>query len=116
MTSLPLDTTLGEGYNHSMATLNIALEEGFDNDRVLVSVNGTQRFERSGVSTKLQIGLAEQFEVTVPDGRAAIEVALPERSLNGSDQVDAANTVYIGVSAEGGMLRFRHASQTFGYV
>jgi hypothetical protein len=98
-----------------MATLNIALEEGFDNDRVIVSVNG-ERFERSGVTTKLQIGLAEQFETHVADGTATIDVDLPERSLNGSYKVEATDMVYLGISAEGQTLRFRHSSQTFGYA
>ena len=98
-----------------MATLNIALEEGFDNDRVIVSVNG-KRFERSGVSTKLQIGLAEQFETNVSDGTVTIDVDLPERPLHGSYKVDANGTVFVGISAEGQTIHFRHSSQTFGYA
>jgi len=95
--------------------MNIALEEGFDNDRVLVSVNG-KRFERSGVTTKLQIGLAEQFETHVADGTVTIDVELPERSLNGSYELDANDMVYLGISVEGQTLHFRHSSQTFGYA
>lgn len=98
-----------------MATLNIALEEGFDNDRVIVTVND-QRFERSGVTTKLQIGLAEQFEMAVPDGKVTIAVDLPDRSIKGSYPLEATETVYVGISIEGQTLRFRHSSRTFGYV
>jgi len=98
-----------------MATLNLALEEGFDNDRVIVSVNG-KHFERSGVTTKLQIGLAEQFETTVADGEVSIGVELPERSIKGSYKLDAADVVYVGISVEGQTLRFRHSSQLFGYA
>jgi hypothetical protein len=113
--SLLLDIPLCEGYNRSMATLNIALEEGFDNDRVIVSVNG-KRFERNGVTTKLQIGLAEQFETNVADGTVTIDVDLPDRPLNGSYKLDATDMVYAGISAEGQTLRFRHSSQLFGYA
>ena len=98
-----------------MATLNIALEEGFDNDQVIVTING-KRFERGGVTTKLQIGLAEMFETNVSDGAVTIDVALPERPLNGSYQVEAKDTVFVGISAEGQTIRFRHSSQTFGYA
>jgi hypothetical protein len=113
--SLPLDIPLCEGYNCPMATVNIALEEGFDNDRVLVSVNG-KHFERSGVTTKLQTGLAEQFETEVPDGKVTIAVDLPQRSINGNYAVEATETVFVGISADSQTLRFRHASHTFGYV
>jgi len=98
-----------------MATLNIALEEGFDNDRVLVSVNGKQ-FERSGVTTKMQIGLAEQFETHVGDGGVTIDVDLPERSLKGSYKLDATDMVYLGISVEEKALHFRHSLQLFGYA
>ena len=98
-----------------MATLNIALEEGFENDRVIVSVNG-KRFERNGVTTKLQIGLAEAFETDVADGAVTIDVDLPERPLNGNYKVEAKDTVFVGISAEGQTVRFRHSSQTFGYA
>ena len=98
-----------------MATLNLALEEGFDNDRVIVSVN-SKRFERSGVTTKLQIGLAEQFETDVADGQVAIDVELPERSIKRNYKLDAADTVYVGISREGQTRRFRHSSQLFGYA
>jgi hypothetical protein len=98
-----------------MATLNIALEEGFDNDRVIVSVNG-KRFERSGVTTKLQIGLAEQFEAHTGDGKVTIDVDLPERSVSGKYELDATDMVYLGISVEGQTLRFRHSSQLFGYA
>jgi len=80
-----------------------------------VTINGKQ-FERDGVTTKLQIGVAEQFETEVSDGTATIDVNLPARSLNGSYTVPATETVFIGISIEGGTVRFRHSSRTFGYV
>jgi len=98
-----------------MATLNIALEEGFDNDRVVVNVNG-KSFERRGVTTKLQIGLAEQFETHAADGTVTIGVELPDRSIKGNYKLDAMDTVYAGISVEGQNVRFRHSSQLFGYA
>ena len=99
-----------------MARLTISLEEGFTGDTVAVSVNGTERYRRDGVKTKLQIGLADQFETDVPPGPAAIEVALPAKQITGRYDADAGADLFIGVSLENGALAFRQSPHTFGYV
>lgn len=99
-----------------MAHLSISLEEGFDNDTVVVSVNGTERYRRDGVSTKLQVGLADLFETDAEDGPVAIDVTLPLKRVSGRYEADAAGDFYVGVSLDSGALGFRHSSQTFGYA
>jgi len=99
-----------------MSRLTISLEEGFTGDAVVVSVNGAEVYRRDGVKTKLQIGLADQFETDVQDGPANIEVTLPTKQISGRTGVDAGGELYVGVSVEGNEIRFRHSSHTFGYV
>ncbi len=99
-----------------MARLSISLEEGFDNDTVVVSVNGTEHYRRGGVSTKLQVGLADLFEVDAENGPVTIDVNLPVKRVSGRHEVDASSDLYVGVSVGGSGLRFRHSSQTFGYA
>ncbi len=60
-----------------MPVLHINLQEGFANDTVVVRVNGQEVFNRTSVKTRLQIGLANAFEVDVPEGSADIQIALP---------------------------------------
>lgn len=99
-----------------MSRLSISLEEGFTGETVVVSVNGAEVYRRDHVKTKLQIGLAEQFELEVQDGPASIEVTLPAKQLSGRSDVDVAGELYVGVNVEGNEIRFRHSSHTFGYV
>ena len=50
-----------------MPTLRIALHDGFDNESVVITVNGTQVFRREGVS-RTTSQLAAQHEMTVDEG------------------------------------------------
>jgi len=70
-----------------MAVLSVALEDGFEDDTVVVEVNGRQVFERDGVSTRTQIGLAESFEVTVDEDEAVVEVRVSSRGATGRTEV-----------------------------
>jgi hypothetical protein len=99
-----------------MTSLTISLEEGFSNDTVVVAVNGVEHYRRDGVSTKLQVGVADVFEVEAADGEVSIEVALPVRGLTGHLRTDTTEALFVGVSAESGALRFRHSTHAFGYA
>ena len=63
----------------ALVVLSVALEEGFEDDAVVVEVNGRKVFEQDGVSTRTQIGLAVSFEVPIDQPDAVIEVRLPAR-------------------------------------
>jgi hypothetical protein len=66
------------------------LLDGFDNDEIVVSVDGLERERRSAVSTSLLLGLADEMTLLVPSdaqllqvsvstkGNMSGEVALPE--------------------------------------
>lgn len=97
--------------------LNVALEEGFTGESVLVLVNGKEAFRENDVRTRMQIGLATSFETDVPTGPARVEVRIPSRNISGSTMQEIrGGTVYVGVSLEQSQLRFRASSEPFGYV
>ncbi len=48
-----------------MADLRIALHDGFEDDTVVVKVNGKEVFKQENIETKRQIGKAASFEVKV---------------------------------------------------
>ena len=99
-----------------MATLHVALQEGFSSDRVVVKVNGAEVASRPQVTTRNQIGFAEAVEVEVPHGQATVEVQVPARQLSGSVSVDVGGTTYIGVNVVHDQLELTQQREAFGYL
>jgi len=99
-----------------VATLHVALQEGFLRDRVVVKVNGAEIANRPDVSTRNQIGLAETVEVEVPAGDAQVEVEVPSRGLREAMHVSVEGTTYIGVSVEHDQLQLTQQREAFRYL
>jgi hypothetical protein len=99
-----------------LATLHVALQDGFSNDTVSIKVNGREVFRRDGVSTSTQIGLAAAHEMSVDEGSVTVEVDLPARRLSSTNTVAVTGDVYLGVSVDGQSLKFVQSSQLFGYL
>ena len=99
-----------------MATLNIALQEGFSGQPVVVRVDGEERFRAEEVRTRMQIGLAQRVPVEVAPGRHAIEVVAADVAT--SLDVDVADQAYVGVSLARSQdrLETRVSDRPFGYV
>lgn len=99
-----------------MANLHIALQEGFDNEAVVIRVNGKDVFNKQDVRTRLQIGLADSFEVEVEDGPATVEILLPEKNLTKEIQTLVPQEPHLGVSLVAGEIKHRASETPFGYV
>jgi hypothetical protein len=99
-----------------MTMLHIALEEGFENDVVVVTVDGVERYRNEDLLTKIQIGLADQFQLDVQPGQSTIEASVLSRNVSGTTTVDVAGDLHVGISLSGDGIRFRSSSDTFGYV
>ena len=99
-----------------MATLNIALQEGFSGQPVVVRVDGEERFRADDVRTRMQIGLAKQVPVEVDPGRHAVEVVAGDVAT--SLEVDVADQAHVGVSLARSQdrLETRVSDRPFGYV
>jgi hypothetical protein len=100
-----------------MALLHIALQDGFMDDTVVISVNGKEVFRMAGVKTRFQIGYADSFELKGQEGSVNVEIALPLRRLSESILLQVSTPVYLGVSVtpEGG-LSYRISHEPFGYL
>ena len=81
-----------------MSNLTIDLQNGFEDDTVLIKVNGAEVFRATKVSTRYQIGLARSVKLDAAEARSAIEVILPERALSKSVELDTTTPVYLGIS------------------
>jgi hypothetical protein len=98
-----------------MALLHLALQEGFDDDEVSVTVEGEQVLHRTGVSTRTQIGLAERVDVTVERGRRTVRVSVRGRSA--SVDVEIEDEIYVGISLDrSGAIEHRVSREPFRYL
>ncbi|CAN5154150.1 hypothetical protein BH20ACT9_BH20ACT9_02600 [soil metagenome] len=101
----------------AVASLHVALEEGFDGEEVVVLVDGREVFSCAAVRTRLQIGLARSFDVEVAPGPHAVECRLRTRGSTVVHHVEVAGAAWVGVSlARDGAAQWRVASEPFGYV
>lgn len=65
-----------------MPTLQVDLREGFNDDSVVMRVDGREVYRRSGVRTNYSVGIADRIEIEVPAGKAQVELALPLRGIS----------------------------------
>ena len=102
-----------------MASLNIHLQEGFENDAVTLRVDGREVYAKAALSTRTQIGLADLIELEVPDPRdhVLIEVSVPTRHQYASFPVALRQTPWVGVSLNrDGRIEHRESSVLMGYL
>ena len=98
-----------------MARLQVALQDGFDEDAVVVSLDGTEVFRKDGVTTRRQISLAESFEIDAPDQLAELHVDVMSRGVSGSIAVDARAQPIVALSLRDGRIEPRFPDR-LGFV
>lgn len=83
-----------------MPLIHIAVQEGFQNDTLVVHLNGAEVYSRSGLKTRMQIGLADSFDLEAAPGPAELRVEVPTR--NGGEtislEVPPDGELFVGVS------------------
>jgi len=100
-----------------MPLLHVAFKDGFDNDEVVVRVNGAEVFRRAGVSTKNQISYADAFETDVAAGRTDVDVEVVTKRQHASIPLPIREATYVGVSLDlNGRLTHEVSAQPFGYL
>lgn len=88
-----------------MTDVRIYLTEGFSDDRVVVSVDGSKVFDKPNVTTKKLYGLAEEVSpVRVSSKSARITVDLPEKGISSTFSVDLNRGVNVPIAMEDGAL------------
>lgn len=98
-----------------MAVLHIALQEGFSDDDVTVTVDGKEVLHGTAVSTRMQIGLAEATDVTLAPGRHAVTVSA--RGASESIDVEVEDELHLGISlSRSGAIEHRISRRRFGYL
>lgn len=100
----------------AMALLIVNLQDGFEDDVVVVKVNDQEVFHKEGVKTKLLIGYADSFEVKVADGSVNVEVILPLRNLSETIVLEVSTVAYLGLSMHEGRIDYLISNEPFGYL
>ncbi len=99
-----------------MTAVRIALQDGFEDDTVVVKVNGKEVFRQENIKTKRQIGKAASFEVEVEEGTANVEVSLPLKNLSETIAVKVSGEAYLGVSVAENKIEHKVSSEPFRYA
>jgi hypothetical protein len=99
----------------SVATLRVDFQDGFDDDEVVVSVDGSERVRRGGVTTKRVIGLACKDAIDVEQGPHSVRISVPGRGISKEIEVDVDDAAYVGVSVADGNIAVIVRGGAFGY-
>lgn len=98
-----------------MRSLAVLLLEGFDDDEVVVSVDGREVDRRAGITSSPLVGLAAELGLQVDDDAREVTVAVPARGLAATTPLPASDTTVLaevagdtltlrpGTGREGGM-------------
>jgi len=81
-----------------MVTLGIDLQDGFEDDTVVMQINGEEVFRKEHVTTNLLLGLAASFETEVEKGPVSVEISVETRDIVETIPLDVSADTYLGVS------------------
>jgi hypothetical protein len=68
--------------------INVALQDGFDGDEVVLRVDGDEAYRAKQITTRTQISHAADTQLDVPDGTFTLEVDIPTRGVHETFQLD----------------------------
>jgi hypothetical protein len=94
----------------------VDLQEGFQEDTVVVQVNDGAEQKKEGVTTMPQVGYAGSIEMNVESGPVRLRVSVPSRGISGTKSVDVSKDLYVGISIDGARLTYRVTSEPMGYL
>lgn len=98
-----------------MKPLRIDLQEGFNDDLVVVKVDNREVLRKEGVNTMMLLGYAENLTVQVPEGHVKVEVIMPKRGLSRMIELDISQDLYLGISVINGGIEYLISDTPFGY-
>lgn len=84
--------------------INVALQDGFDGDTVLLRVDGAEAYRGEQVTTRTQISHAADTQLEVPDGPFTLEVDVPTRGLDETFRFDPQTHPNVALSLLDGRL------------
>jgi hypothetical protein len=102
-----------------MPLIHVAIQEGFQNDTLVVQLDGAEVYRRAGLKTRMQIGLADSFDLDAAPGPAELRVEVPTRNAGVTIRVEvpAVGELYVGVSVSpDGAITYQSTDEPFRYA
>lgn len=99
-----------------MSKLHVDFQEGFTQDKIILRVNGQERWQKQDVTTNRLLGLASSAEIDVPDGSVTIEIQIPTKNLSKTISIEVSGSGFLGVSIEHGRIEHIVSQRPFGYA
>jgi hypothetical protein len=96
--------------------LKLDLQDGFEEDIVIIKIDSKELYHKEGVKTELTLGYADSIEAEVPEGQCTVEVTLPERGISESIHLKIMAPVYLGLSVLDGKIVYRLSNTFFAYL
>ena len=87
-----------------MGTLTLDLREGFQNDPVVVRVDGREVANMPTLSTDYSIGLAKRISTPVGKGPTVVEIECPAKGLTIQKEIEVHGEGWLTVRLEGDAL------------
>ena len=84
--------------------INVALQDGFDGDTVLLRVDGAEAYRGEQVTTRTQISHAADMQIDVPDGQFTLEVDVPTSGVRETFELDPHAHPNVALSLRNGTL------------
>lgn len=95
--------------------MHLALQDGFDDDTVVVSLDGREVRRLEGLTTRHQISLARGVDLEA-QGPARVEVSVPARRLSRTEVLPLDAPTYVAISVRDDALSWRIQHEPYGYV
>jgi hypothetical protein len=84
--------------------INVALQDGFDGDTVLIRVDGAEVYRGEELTTRTQISHAADTQLDVPDRPFTLEVDVPTRDVYEALPLDPHAQPNVALSLQDGRL------------
>jgi len=86
------------GCNFNLTQLFISLEQGFNNDSVIIKVNDKEVFRKDGVTSGLIKSAEKSFVFNLEEGEVTVQVNIPSRNLVDKKQFTIAHDKFLAIS------------------
>jgi|RhiMetdeSRZDD1v2_1073273.scaffolds.fasta_scaffold3045566_2 hypothetical protein len=73
-------------------------QDGFNNDTIILKINGNEAFKKQGVTTDLRLSLAESFNTEILNGEVKLDLIIPTRNLSISQTFSINSEKFFAIS------------------
>lgn len=97
--------------------IQVAFQDGFANDDVVIRVNGREVLREPGLSGRdplVPVAAVRQIEIEPAAGQVQVDV--PTRGLSRGFDVNFRESPYLGVAIVGNEITLRRSSRPFEYA